>query len=344
MSAHKVTARDVAERAGVSRSLVSMYLNRNPKVWISEAAKRRIDDAVRELQYRPNRAAQLLRGGRSRVVGVILGGISGPVASCFAEALMMRLEDAGYRVFLGITRYDPARERALLESMMQFDIDALVYTLHPEYVEEPLLRCAAACPVFLTEYHPGHPFHCVRYDLGGALAQAAHFLAGRGRKRVALLTDPGGYGEREFLSLPEWEAAGIRFRSFRCGAARRTAEELPAELEHFQPDALISFGGVDGGAFRRKLGGAPLWIDSWMLPFAPAARSDGSIVPGFREYVETLAQTLLETMHDPGGERRDRLTPARFLPPGERQQVRETMNNDPFFQTFAAGAIRWQTQ
>ena len=61
MSIHKVTARDVAERAGVSRSLVSMYLNRNPKVWISEAAKRRIDDAVRELQYQPNRAAQLLR-------------------------------------------------------------------------------------------------------------------------------------------------------------------------------------------------------------------------------------------------------------------------------------------
>ncbi len=60
MSAHKVTARDVAERAGVSRSPVSMYRNRNPKAWISEAAKRRIDDAVRELQYRPNRAAQLL--------------------------------------------------------------------------------------------------------------------------------------------------------------------------------------------------------------------------------------------------------------------------------------------
>lgn len=344
MSIHKVTARDVAERAGVSRSLVSMYLNRNPKVWISEETKQRIDEAIRSLGYRPNRAAQLLRGGRSHIVGVILGRISGPVASCFAESLMTRLEDAGYRVILGITRYEPERERELLESMMQLDVDALVYTLHPEYVEEALLRCAATCPVFLTEYHPDHPFHCVRYDLGGALAQAARFLAGRGVKRVALLTDSGGYGEREFLSRPEWEAAGMRFDSFRCGTVWRTAEEIPPELGRFQPDALISFGGVDGGVFRRKLGSAPLWIDSWSLPFLPAARSDGSIVPGFREHVETLAKTLLETMRDPGGARRELLTPARFLPAGEQQQVRETMNHDPFFQTFGTGAIRWQTR
>ena len=54
MSIHKVTARDVAERAGVSRSLVSMYLNRNPRVWISEETKQRIDEAIRSLGYRPN--------------------------------------------------------------------------------------------------------------------------------------------------------------------------------------------------------------------------------------------------------------------------------------------------
>lgn len=342
MSIRKVTARDVAECAGVSRSLVSMYLNRNPKVWISEAAKRRIDDAVRELQYRPNRAAQLLRGGRSHIVGVILGRISGPVASCFAESLMTRLEDAGYRVILGITRYEPERERELLESMMQLDVDALVYTLHPEYVEEPLRRCAAACPVFLAEYHPDHPFHCVRYDLGGALTQTAHYLAGRGVKRVALLTDSGGYGEREFLSVPEWEAAGMRFRSFRCGTALRPVTGIVAELRHFQPDALISFAGIDGGSLREQLGGSPLWIDSWSLPFMPLARSDGSIVPGFRAYVELLAEALLEVMGDPGGATRDLLAPVRFLVPEERTAVREAMNNDPFFQTLGQGAVTWQ--
>ena len=101
----KPTARDVAERAGVSRSLVSMYLRKNPNLWISEQTRKRLDEAIRELGYRPNRSAQILREGKSRVAGVVLGGISGTFASCLSEALMEKMEDAGYRIILGITRY-----------------------------------------------------------------------------------------------------------------------------------------------------------------------------------------------------------------------------------------------
>ena len=126
----KVTARDVAEHAGVSRSMVSMYLSKNPKLWISEETRKKLDASISELGYRPNRTAQVLRGGKTHVVGVVLGGISGQFASRMSEALMELLEEAGYRVFIGITKYDPARERKVLESMMNFEFDALFYTLH----------------------------------------------------------------------------------------------------------------------------------------------------------------------------------------------------------------------
>ena len=91
MRPKNATAKDVADRAGVSRSLVSMYLSRNPNVWISEETRARLDAAIRELGYRPNRSAQILRGGKSRVIGVVLGGISGLFASCLSEALMENL-------------------------------------------------------------------------------------------------------------------------------------------------------------------------------------------------------------------------------------------------------------
>ena len=164
MQPKNATAKDVAARAGVSRSLVSMYLSRNPNVWISEETRARLDAAIRELGYRPNRSAQILRGGKSRVIGVVLGGISGLFASCLSEALMENLEEAGYRVFLGITRYDSERERRVLESMMNFEIDALVYTLEPDYVSDLLLRCSARIPVFLTERKEAYPFHSVQFD------------------------------------------------------------------------------------------------------------------------------------------------------------------------------------
>ena len=134
----------------------------------------------------------------------------------------------------------------------------------------------------------------------------------------------------------------MRFRSFRCGTALRPVTGIVAELRHFQPDALISFAGIDGGSLREQLGGSPRWSDSWSLPFMPLARSDGSIVPGFQEYVGLLAEALLEAMGDPGGATRDLLAPVRFLVPEERTAVREAMNNDPFFQTLGQGAVTWQ--
>ena len=67
MADRKPTARDVAERAGVSRSMVSMYLSRNPNLWISEETKARLEAAIRELVANPALAAELGANGRKLV-------------------------------------------------------------------------------------------------------------------------------------------------------------------------------------------------------------------------------------------------------------------------------------
>ena len=336
MADRKPTARDVAERAGVSRSMVSMYLSRNPNLWISEETKARLEAAIRELGYRPNRTAQILRGGKSHVIGLVLGGISGPFASCLSEALMETMEEAGYRLLLGVTRYDPERERRVLESMMNFELDALVYTLEPEYGKDLLLQCAKSMPVFLTEKREDLPFHCVDFDLRGAMADALHFLAARNVERVALLTNRIGIGEREFLAR---EKSGLpERRSFRFPSSRGDAEEILRELVGFQPDAVISLAGIHVAPALKRLGPETLLVDAWSLPFQrlkmEKIRPAGSIVRPFREYAEILAESLLEALRSPECGKLVRSVPALFLKWKEQKLLREKLLNEPYYQAF----------
>jgi transcriptional regulator with XRE-family HTH domain len=67
---------DVARRAGVSKSLVSMALRGDPGV--SQTRQEAVLDAAAQLGYRPNRAASILAGTRTDTVGVIVEDLPPP--------------------------------------------------------------------------------------------------------------------------------------------------------------------------------------------------------------------------------------------------------------------------
>src|SRR4051812_7918384 len=67
---HSLNIGEVARRAGVSRSTISYALS--GKRTISEATRRRIQDVIDELGYRPNAAARALKEGRTRTIGLII--------------------------------------------------------------------------------------------------------------------------------------------------------------------------------------------------------------------------------------------------------------------------------
>jgi LacI family transcriptional regulator len=73
-----VTITDIALRAKVSTATVSHVLNGNYPV--SACLRERVLKAVRELNYRPNAMARVLRTTRSKTVGIVIPDITNPLS------------------------------------------------------------------------------------------------------------------------------------------------------------------------------------------------------------------------------------------------------------------------
>lgn len=185
----RITAKDVALEAGVSRPLVSMYLAGNPKAWLSEETKARIDQAVKKLNYRPNLLAQSLKSGKTKTVGMVMGGISNAFSGIFGEMVMTEIEKYGYRLFLALTRFDQLREHDALTNMIGHQIDGVIYTLSVNRDPEFFRRLAdVPMPVVLTEYNPQLTLPCVAFDLVPGVRSALQAVREAGMSKVLYIT------------------------------------------------------------------------------------------------------------------------------------------------------------
>ncbi len=97
------TRRDVAEKAGVAPSTVSLILNdRAVDLGIAEATRRRVEEAARALGYYPNRHMTALRSGRTGTIGLYLRHDQWGAALGYWTALRAALERAVSEADLGL--------------------------------------------------------------------------------------------------------------------------------------------------------------------------------------------------------------------------------------------------
>ena len=97
---NRVTAVEVAQKAGVSQPTVSLVLSRNPKARVADATRARVLEVAAELGYRPNRLAQGLVTRRSFALGVIVPGFGNPVNAAIISGAERVAAQQGYAVLL----------------------------------------------------------------------------------------------------------------------------------------------------------------------------------------------------------------------------------------------------
>src|SRR5262249_48309503 len=106
------TIKDVAARAGVSTATVSRVLTSVDGV--RSVVRRRVLEAVTQLDYHPNRLARGLRAGLRKVIGVIIPDLQNPFLTGVVHGVEAVLYEAGYTLVLGHSDSLAERERTHL--------------------------------------------------------------------------------------------------------------------------------------------------------------------------------------------------------------------------------------
>lgn len=122
----RTTLADVASHAGVSTMSASRAISHPEQV--SQELRARIDKAVRELGYMPNRAARALASARSNVIAVLIPSLSNAVFTDVLAGVQDALGADGYQVLIGNTRYSDAEEEKLLNIHLQSNPDGVLLT------------------------------------------------------------------------------------------------------------------------------------------------------------------------------------------------------------------------
>ncbi|WHY72672.1 LacI family DNA-binding transcriptional regulator [Fictibacillus enclensis] len=116
--------KEVARKADVSVATVSAVINNNK--FVSEELRERIEAAIKELNYRPNRFAQGLKGKKTKLIGVFVTELTNP----FYPNMLKQLEEMafaeGYNLIMSTTGDDEKKELKLFESLMDLKVDGLV--------------------------------------------------------------------------------------------------------------------------------------------------------------------------------------------------------------------------
>ncbi len=209
----RATLGSVAARAGVSPQTVSNVLNA-PHL-VRPATAERVRAAVRELGYRPHRAARQLRTHRSHVLGLRVEASPGDgVFDRFLHALTDAAAERDYRVMLYTARGDDAEIAAYSELYDRWDLDGFVLTsTHPgdrrtSHLAERGIPCVTfGRPWDASDHHPW-----VDVDGAAGTRAATEHLLATGHRRIGFLGWPEGPGvgdDRHAGWASSLQAAGV---------------------------------------------------------------------------------------------------------------------------------------
>lgn len=186
-----ITLKEVAERAGVSRSAVSRTFTKGASV--SEETRAKVQRAADELGYSPNVLASSLTTGRTKLIGVVSDNFRNPIFLNVFDLLTRSLQARGLRPLLvNLTdETDPARSLAMLR---QYSVDAVIVASStlPESFAHSFQ--AAGVPVVHSfgRHRPNPRVHVVGIDNVAAGRLAAQTLLSLGYDRIAMMAGPAG--------------------------------------------------------------------------------------------------------------------------------------------------------
>ena len=302
MSTLTATINDVAKRAGVSASTAKRAIRAPDK--LAPATLARVQRAIHDLAYEPDKLASTLRSGQSWAVGLVVGSIVEPFFAELTRATGRALRAEGYTLIVADNEYSSKLELSQLREFYGNRVGGLIiragYGGHNlDYLTRLSERGTAIVEVDYV--YPTSPFSHVLLDNEAAMMEAVGHLRALGHRRVAyvgMMSQPGQPEER--------------YEGF-LGAARHFGLALPDA--YYSSSAAFATGPFESSAYTITTGLLALpepptalvaFNDTCTLGALRAARDAGLTLPtdlsliGFDNYAWThLVSPAISVIEQP---------------------------------------------
>lgn len=200
----RVTRADVARHAGVSETIVSYVINNNR--YVDKDKKKRVEDAIRELNYKPNNIARALKGKNSNHIVFIADQITNEHFSQIISEMDRYAYDMGYLISLCANRNTEEFVSQIISR--QYDGIVISSTSFPEAFIQKFIQ--ARIPVVVLknrDYENITGTGTIDTGLYNGARECVRHLIEKGRKHILYLDRISAHGN--FSTLTD-----LRMRGF----------------------------------------------------------------------------------------------------------------------------------
>jgi LacI family transcriptional regulator len=182
------TIRDVAVKAGVSKSTVSRSFNQPGLV--DNLTLKRVLSVAQELDFYPNAMARGLVTGKSGIIGLIIPDITNPYFGYIASGCFDELSNKNLTVALYSTSEESSREYTTRYLLQQQRVDGLIIISEAASVSRLVESLPSiSSPTVYIEREPDHPtIDAVCFDNVRAASLATEHLIGLGHHKIGIVT------------------------------------------------------------------------------------------------------------------------------------------------------------
>jgi DNA-binding LacI/PurR family transcriptional regulator len=242
----KVTALQVARRAGVSQSAVSRVFT--PGASVSEKMATKVREAAEELGYRPNILARAMVSGRSRIVGFVVAYLDNYFYPEAIEKLSNAMQAKGYHVLMFMASQTTGNIDDVVDEILDYQIDGLIFA-SVALSSTIVGRCqAAGVPMILFNRRQDmEGVSSITSDNFAGARKVGEHLISCGHKRIGYIAGWEGAStqrDREAGLMAALSAHNMKlfarevgnFRKEEAIVAARAMFDVPAEQ---RPDAVF---------------------------------------------------------------------------------------------------------
>ncbi|WP_249383873.1 substrate-binding domain-containing protein [Chitinivorax sp. B] len=220
------TVHEVARAAGVSPATVSRILNGSARV--SDAKRRAVEQAIAQLNYKPNLLAQSLKSGRAMTIGILTQDVVSPFFTESLRGIESALIGTGYAPLIVSGHWQQDEESDRVELLIARRVDGIVI-LSGSLSEAQITTFAQRIPIVAT----GHRLAArralgIKFDQYNGARLATQHLIEMGHRRIAFIAGP-----------VEHEDARVRLEGYR--------DALMNERIAYEPDMVVQGNFLESG-------------------------------------------------------------------------------------------------